>query len=69
MNDSLKQTLKLLPSLPGCYIYYDNFYFKYGDWGLGIALHEYPYKVAITGLIRIFVQCMQRLTFLRKFSL
>lgn len=24
MNDSLKQTLKLLPSLPGCYIYYDK---------------------------------------------
>ena len=24
MNDNLKQTLKLLPSLPGCYIYYDK---------------------------------------------
>lgn len=24
MNDDLKQTLKLLPSLPGCYIYYDK---------------------------------------------
>lgn len=24
MNDSLKQTLKLLPSLPGCYIYYNK---------------------------------------------
>lgn len=24
MNDQLKQTLKLLPSLPGCYIYYNN---------------------------------------------
>lgn len=24
MNESLKQTLKLLPSLPGCYIYYDK---------------------------------------------
>lgn len=24
MNDALKQTLKLLPSLPGCYIYYNN---------------------------------------------
>ncbi len=24
MNDDLKQTLKLLPSLPGCYIYYNN---------------------------------------------
>lgn len=24
MNDNLKQTLKLLPSLPGCYIYYSN---------------------------------------------
>ena len=24
MNDYLKQTLKLLPSLPGCYIYYDK---------------------------------------------
>ena len=24
MNEQLKQTLKLLPSLPGCYIYYNN---------------------------------------------
>ena len=24
MNEKLKQTLKLLPSLPGCYIYYNN---------------------------------------------
>ena len=24
MNDNLKQTLKLLPSLPGCYLYYDK---------------------------------------------
>ena len=24
MNDSLAQTLKLVPTLPGCYIYYDN---------------------------------------------
>ena len=24
MNDNLRQTLKLLPSLPGCYIYYDK---------------------------------------------
>ena len=24
MNDGLKQTLKLLPSLPGCYIYYNK---------------------------------------------
>lgn len=24
MNDTLKQTLKLLPSLPGCYIYYNK---------------------------------------------
>lgn len=24
MNESLKQTLKLLPALPGCYIYYDK---------------------------------------------
>lgn len=24
MNENLKQTLKLLPSLPGCYIYYDK---------------------------------------------
>ncbi len=24
MNDNLKQTLKLLPSLPGCYIYYNS---------------------------------------------
>lgn len=24
MNDELKQTLKLLPSLPGCYIYFDK---------------------------------------------
>lgn len=24
MNENLKQTLKLLPSLPGCYIYYNN---------------------------------------------
>ena len=24
MNDALKQTLKLLPSLPGCYIYYNK---------------------------------------------
>jgi excinuclease ABC subunit C len=24
MNDDLKQTLKLLPSLPGCYLYYDK---------------------------------------------
>ncbi|MBR2526382.1 excinuclease ABC subunit UvrC [bacterium] len=24
MNENLKQTLKLLPDLPGCYLYYDN---------------------------------------------
>ena len=24
MNDSLAQTLKLLPDLPGCYLYYDS---------------------------------------------
>lgn len=24
MNDDLRQTLKLLPDLPGCYLYYDN---------------------------------------------
>ena len=24
MNDELKQTLKMLPDLPGCYLYYDN---------------------------------------------
>ena len=24
MNENLKQTLKLLPSLPGCYIYYNK---------------------------------------------
>ena len=24
MNDKLKETLKLLPSLPGCYIYYNS---------------------------------------------
>lgn len=24
MNDNLKQTLKMLPSLPGCYLYYDK---------------------------------------------
>ena len=24
MNENLRQTLKLLPSLPGCYIYYNN---------------------------------------------